>query len=220
MIKRMIRMFFLATLTAQPVSVFPADHVDGPAARADPAADLADVYAWMTADTEQVNLALTIPAALFSDAVQYVFEVESSEALGEAGSLTRVICSFDEAQTIQCWVGEDDYVTGIASEEVGLTSRSGRIRVFAGLRDDPFFFNSIGFNAVRTQIRDTMSELEFDEAGCPLLDSETSQTLINQLTEGANTFVNPVSALVLQIDRSLLARGGDILAVSGSTHRT
>ena len=54
MIKRMIRMFFLATLTAQPVSVFPADHVDGPAARADPAADLADVYAWMTADTEQV----------------------------------------------------------------------------------------------------------------------------------------------------------------------
>ena len=65
-----------------------------------------------------------------------------------------------------------------------------------------------------------MSELEFDEAGCPLLDSETSQTLINQLTQGANTFVNPVSALVLQIDRSLLALGGDILAVSGSTHRT
>ena len=220
MLKRMICMFFLAALMAQPVSVFPADHVDGPAARADPAADLADVYAWMTADTEQVNLALTIPAALFSDAVQYVFEVESSEALGEEGNLTRVICSFDEAQSIQCWVGEDDYVRGIASEEVGLTSRSGRIRVFAGLRDDPFFFNSIGFNAVRTQIRDAMSELEFDEAGCPLLDSETSQTLISQLTQGANTFVNPVSALVLQIDRSLLARGGDILAVSGSTHRT
>ena len=220
MIKPTLRIFLFVALIAQPPSVFPADHVDGLAARADPAADLADVYAWMTADTEQVNLALTIPAALFSDAVHYVFDVESSEALGESGVLTRVICSFDDAQTVQCWVGEDDYVTGIASEEVGLTSRSGRIRVFAGLRDDPFFFNSIGFNAVRTQIRDTMGELDFDEAGCPLLDSETSQSLIDQLTQGANTFVNPVSALVLQIDRSLLDRGGDILAVAGSTHRT
>ena len=116
MIKSTLRIFLFIALIAQPPSVFPADHVDGPAARADPAADLADVYAWMTADTEQVNLALTIPAALFSDAVHYVFEVESSEALGESGVLTRVICSFDDAQTVQCWVEEDDYV-GIASEE-------------------------------------------------------------------------------------------------------
>ena len=50
-IKRMIRMFFLATLTAQPVSVFPADHVTVLSSR------FSDVYAWMTADTEQVNLA-------------------------------------------------------------------------------------------------------------------------------------------------------------------
>ena len=60
----------------------------------------------MTADTE-CQFSSTIPAAFFSDAVHYVFEVESSEALGESGVLT-VICPFDDAQTVQCWVGEDD----------------------------------------------------------------------------------------------------------------
>ena len=32
------------------------------------------------------------------------------------------------------------------------------------------FSSTVLLNAVRTQIRDTMGELDFDEAGCPLLD--------------------------------------------------
>ena len=96
---------------------------------------------------------------------------------------------------------------------MGLTSRSGRIRVFAGLRDDPFFFNSIGLMLFEPRFATLWVNLILTRLR-PLLDSETSQSLIDQLTQGANTFVNPVSALVLQIDRSL-DRGGDILAVAG-----
>ena len=81
-----------------------------------------------------------MPAALFSDAVQYVIHVESAPAYGESGSEVQIICTFEVDQTLECWVGNADYVTGDASSEVGLTSSSGRVRAFAGEREDAFFF--------------------------------------------------------------------------------
>ena len=198
-----------------------ADHVDAPAVVADPAADLADIFAWTTSDARQINLVLTIPAAAFSDAVQYAFRIESSEAYGEAGVSTDVICTFDASQAVQCWVGEEDYVAGDASAETGLVSDTGRIRVFAGERDDPFFFNNGGFNATLDIVRGAAPSLDFDGAGCPILDSDTSNALLTQLATGGDGFaLGSVQALVLQIDRNLLTAGGDIVAVWGSTHRT
>lgn len=196
-----------------------ADHVDGPAVRADPAADIADVFAWTTPDARNVNLVLTVPAAAFSDAVQYAFRIESSAGFGQEGIETDVICSFDVDQDIECWVGDQDYVTGDASGVTGLTSNSGLVRVFAGERDDPFYFNNSGFNATLDIVRGAAGSLTFDDAGCPVLDAATSNALVTQLATGGNGFIGSILAIVVQVDRGLLARGGDILAVWASTHR-
>lgn len=221
MIEHGRRIVALAGAISLASSAWAADHVDGPAAIADPAADIADIFAWTTPDAGDVNLVLTIPAAAFSDAVQYAFRIESSSAFGEAGVSTDLICTFGATQLVQCWVGDDDYVTGDASAEVGLTSDSGLVRVFAGPRDDPFFFNSSGFNTARQTIIGAVPSLTFDGAGCPVLDDATSNALITQLSTGSDNFSpGTVLALVVQVDRSLVTAGGDILAVWGSTHRT
>lgn len=200
-----------------------ADHRDSPSAVAEPAADIADVFAWTSSDTRHVNLAVTVPAALFSDAVQYVIHVESTSAYGESGSEVRIICSFEVDQTLECWVGNADYVSGDASSEVGLVSDSGRIRAFAGERDDAFFFNSSGLRSTLDMVDAAAPDLEFDGAGCPVLDEATSTALINALSDDGEAVDNfaglTAGSLVLQIERDLLTAGGQILAVWASTHR-
>src|SRR5215471_21482537 len=59
-----------------------ADHVDGPAASADPAADITDVFTWMSPDAQSVFLIMSLvrnatTASRFSDSVQYVFHTTS-----------------------------------------------------------------------------------------------------------------------------------------------
>jgi len=220
--KMLKRKLVLPTLlAAMTVPIMAADHVDSPAVRADPATDLADIFAWTTADTNHINLVMTVPVAAFSDAVQYAFRVESSEAFGTPGVEVDVICTFESNQNLECWVGDQDYVSGDASGESGLLSDTGRVRAFAGQRNDPFFFNSSGFNATVSAVIAAAPGLTFDGAGCPTIDSATSAALVTQLSTGGDNFaLSSVQALVLQIDRSLLTAGGDIVAVWGSTHRS
>lgn len=200
-----------------------ADHRDSPSAVAEPDADVADIFAWTSSDTRSINFALTVPAALFSDAVQYVIHVESAPAYGQSGSEVQIICTFEADQTLECWVGNADYVTGDASSEVGLSSSSGRIRAFAGERDDPFFFNSSGFRNTLDIVEAAAPDLDFDGAGCPILDEATSTALINALSDDGEAVDNfaglTAGSLVLQVDADLLTGGGQILAVWASTHR-
>src|SRR6185295_11434633 len=129
-----------------------ADHIDSPAAFADPACDITDVYTWTTSDASKVNLVMDLyldaPAgAMFSPDKQYVFHVNSSAMFGAAPTETLVMCTFAPNQRAQCWVGDQDYVGDIAPD-TATTSDSGMTQVYAGLRDDPFFFNLAGFGAV------------------------------------------------------------------------
>ena len=67
-----------------------ADHRDGPGVRADIAADINDVFAWMSPDAARVYLVMTVfpfatAEARFSDSVQYVFHTSSASAFGAAG---------------------------------------------------------------------------------------------------------------------------------------
>jgi len=209
-----------------------ADHVDGPAASADPAADITDVFAWMSPDTLFVFLAMNLvrnatPASRFSDSVQYVFHTTSRPAFASPPSVeTTIICTFNAAQTIQCWVGFDDYVTGDASSVNGIPSVVGRFRVFAGLRNDPFFFNLAGFRVVGRTVASLAGTLQLDAAGCPRLDAATSADLVNKLSTapGGGVAVNNfdkfnVLSIVLAVDKTLLTRNGPVLSVWGSTNR-
>jgi hypothetical protein len=53
----------------------------------------------------------------------------------------------NHAHTVECRVGNVDYASGDASSPQGLQGRKHRFRVFAGLRDDPFFNNVKGTRA-------------------------------------------------------------------------
>ena len=207
-----------------------ADHQDGPAATADPSADITDVFAWMSADASMVNLVMDVfPFATgtpqFSNAVQYVFHTSSQASFGAAVAGTvNVICTFDTAQNISCWAG-DEYVTGNASATTGLSSASGKLRVFAGLRNDPFFFHLDGFKNTVATVTAAKGGLTFDTNGCPMLDMPTSTLLVTQLMTapdggppqdhflGANLL-----AIVVQLDKSILTAGGPLVSVWAATH--
>jgi uncharacterized protein DUF4331 len=209
-----------------------ADHVDGPAASADPAADITDVFAWMSPDAKTVFLVMDLvrnatAASKFSDSVQYVYHTTSRPAFGAPPSAeVMIICTFNQAQTIQCWAGNDAYVTGDASNSNGITSSDGKLRVFAGLRNDPFFFNLAGFRAASRMVAAAAGGLQFDSAGCPGLDAATSAALVKQLgtAPGGGAAVNNfdrfnVLAIVIAVDKSLVTKNGPILSFWGSTNR-
>ena len=219
------RLAFTVVLCASPA--FAADHNDSPAVSNDPAADITDVYAWVSEDNSRVQLIMNVvgPAA-FSDQVQYVFHLESSAAYGQAGTETTILCRFDVNQNIECWAGDSVYVTGDASNPNGLANADGRIRVFAGPRNDPFFFNISGFRATIEAVVAAAPSLTFDADGCPALDAATSSTLVGQLmTEpggqpALDEFAGTnILSIAVSIDRTVVATGGDILAVWGSTRR-
>jgi len=209
-----------------------ADHADGPAASADPSADITDVFAWMSADASRVYLLMDLvrnasATSKFSDSVQYVFHTTSRPAFGGAAAAeVDVICTFNAAQKIQCWAGKDTYVTGDASNASGIVSADGKLKVFAGLRDDPFFFNLAGFKQTGKVVAHAASALTFDTAGCPQLDAATATALVTQLQtapDGGPAVDNfarfNVLSIAVSVDKTILAKGGPIVGVWGSTNR-
>jgi hypothetical protein len=225
----------LATAVIHPRLARSADHLDAPATTAEHAADINDVYSFLDKPGDaatHVIFAMTVfPAApadaKFSDTVQYVLHAQSGAGFGATTSDYTIICQFDAAQKASCWGGTDEYVTGDASQATGLKSADGKFTVFAGLRADPFFFNLAGFkNAVGT-VEANAAGLSFDDAGCPLLDKPTSDLLQGQLATNpdggtaAEDFFKKFNGLgiVVQLDKTLVTKGGPIVSVWGSTHR-
>ncbi len=227
----------LATLFA-PALALAADHQDGPAAKADPASDITDIFTWMSPDTNQVYLVMDVfPAATatskFSNTTQYVFHTAAHPAFGMASTSGEdVVCTFDATQQISCWAGTS-YVHGDATSLAGITSSDKKLKVYAGLRDDPFFFNLDGFKDAAADVHANAANVTFDSAGCPDLSKVASgtttyqQILFKDLTHtnhGANPPVDHfkglnVLAIVIAVDKTvLLGSGGPLLSVWGSTN--
>ena len=211
-----------------------ADHEDSPSVRNDPTTDLGDVLAWMSSDAQRMHLVATVvrratSQSRFSDAARYVLHTQSGPAVGAAGFReVDIVCTFDGAaqQIVTCDADGVTSVTGNANVPGGITSADGRLRVFAGLRNDAFFFNADGFNAVRSAVIDAAPSLSFDPAGCPNVDSATASALQQQLRSNASggpasdAFANAnILVLAIAVDKSILTRGGPIVAVWGSTNR-
>jgi hypothetical protein len=229
-----------------------ADHGDAPGTAANPMADINDVYTWMTSDGNKVNLVMTVSPAddgqrHFGPTIEYVFHVRSSVDFAHAGTSTEtnVICKFADDTHAQCWVGANHYIAGNPSG-AGITSGDGKIKLFAGRRSDPFFFNLQGFRdavkAVDNAEGSNGSGLDIlkDAAGCPNLGLATPGTpaairgLLQEGPQGSaagapcsqgsgsadrDCFINlNVMAIVLQVDKTLLTPGGPVVGVWGSTH--
>jgi hypothetical protein len=197
-----------------------------------PMAAITDVYAWMSGS--KLNLVMDVSphddgTHAFGPAVLYAFHLTSKPRLGLAepgGTETQVICRFDSNTTVQCWVVSGgtarDYVIGDPSNTAGVTSATGKVKVFAGRRSDPAFFNASGFIAAMSGFAPQVGGVgTSDGAGCPngvALDKFV--TLRTQLGSGSDSFAaSNVVAIVVQIDPALVNTGNNtVVAVWGSTH--
>ena len=227
-----------------------ADHLDSPTVKmaANQMADINDVYAWMTSDGAKVNLAMTVSPADMgvntSDPRSSTCGMSAATparsnavAFGTPGTESRVICTFASNTSAECWVVQGttvkDYVKGDPS--TAMTSADGKMKVFAGRRSDPFFFNLAGFMNARG--RESRARLACSTLRCRWLPDRSPRpraaALRGALSSGSGRDDGPLRR---QPDRLLheLQRDGDrrpsrqdrcslqdtdhLLSVWGSTH--
>jgi len=195
-----------------------ADHFSGPRAIADPAADIADVYVFPSPERPgRLVLVLNVfpaaaPGALFSDAVNYRFrlrpvaattiEGRPAFALGQAEYV--LSCTFAAptsangngtlAQIGTCLPPNGDPISFCVGDTQGAEAHG--IRVFAGLRLDPFFIDLQGVKAT-----EQLGRLAFKAQGQNAL-------------EGQN-----VLSIVVEAELTALvgAEAGSLFAVVGET---
>lgn len=184
----------LIALLGSPIQA--ADHRDAAMTAMNPMADIADVYAWMTSNGTKISMAMTVSpfddgTREFGPSVQYAFHLTRYEEFPTtptailAGEESKVICTFESNTSGQCWVVDPsnkvlDYVQGDFSATAGKASASGKLRVFAGRRSDPFFFNLAGFATAKLGLMMKCGDgtnpgacpgggllAALDDAGCP-----------------------------------------------------
>lgn len=140
-----------------------ADHQESPLTAADPAADLGDLYAW---HTEQ-NLVLAVTYAgyamagadpVYDSSVLYTLHVSTN---GDAQAEHEINVRFGQNDAGDWGVsarnvpGETEAIEGPV--EMSLTGTGGA-QVFAGIRDDPFFFDLAGLEMTLAS-----GDLQFDD---------------------------------------------------------
>ncbi len=138
-----------------------ADHLDSPSAKADPRVDITDLYVFHPGKTnlDRTVLALNVnPLAgiigktTFREGALYEILIDT-----DGDAIADVAYKFlfedeDGSQTVEVKraTGEearepDDDGKTIASGRTGEVISKGDVKLFAGLRDDPFFFDLMGF---------------------------------------------------------------------------
>lgn len=127
-----------------------ADHGEAPAAFADPPADIADFYAWHTANGTIVAVITVQPLAASGDDAMYDADVLYG---------VHIDTDLDTSPDTDIWVrfGQDSEgnwgvqaeglpgASGTVSGAVETVLEDGNTKVWAGMRDDPFFFDAEGY---------------------------------------------------------------------------
>ena len=228
-----------------------ADHFDKVAAAGNEA-DILDLYTFMQGGGNKLNLIATFSSDSFADSLQYVFHVNSSAGYGQPQTETLVICQFAGRTNITCFVGNPGDSDGgeFAAAVTGDPSNADAplqdaendpgLRVFAGTRNDPFFFNLSGFQRVAATVQAVAAGggLTLDVNSCPNnIDDPAAggpgatAALVNQLAQvdvaggtlgqqaaAVDSLAGaPVDALVIQVDKSLVNSGGNVLGIWAST---
>jgi hypothetical protein len=213
-------------------SALAADHLDSPAVKTDASTDITDLYSFMDGNRAVFVLnvsPLATTASKFSTTAQYVIHTTSTDKFvgGATPKAADIIATFDATGKIQLWVGTSEYLTGDPSATAGLASADGKVQVFAGLRDDPFFFHLDGFHAAEASVEGATG-LTMDAAGCPQLNAATQMLLVKQLSTDPTSDGGPakdffagknVLSIVVSVDKSLVTAGGAIVAAWASTNK-
>ena len=139
-----------ACFAATPLA-FAADHNEAPGATADPAADLADVYAWHTgaklvAAITFAGITASATGPVYDEDVLYTIHVDNdADFVPDHNIYVRFGQNNDGDWGVQV---ENLPGSETISGPVGtnLSAGGGRL-VYAGWREDPFFFDLDGFKA-------------------------------------------------------------------------
>jgi hypothetical protein len=156
-------------LLAAGLPALAADHRDAPAISERPVADINDVYAFLAPDPDQLVLAMTInpvsdpgfaPTYAFSPGVLYRFTIDNAGGPAPEHTIDVVFSALSAGeQRLRARFPGRTVVRGDATPpSVGTEPNEPNIvdgpagsdiQVFAGQRDDPFFFDLVGFNRFR-----------------------------------------------------------------------
>jgi hypothetical protein len=168
--------FAALLLTAMPTPAIAADHRDSPVVDDDPAADINDVYMFLDpADKTKLVLVLStypLEDPRFATSYQYdpdvIFQI-GFDTTGNGTFPNSVFVKFSplnngpgSLQTFTATLPNGKSVSGYATPPTiqapapapRIATENG-ITAFAGPRDDPFFFDLIGFNRVVAKINAT-----------------------------------------------------------------
>ena len=192
-------------------------HISGPRAVAEPIADITDLYAFPSPERPD-SLVLVLntlpfapPSAQFSDGLIYRFRLrpltrtgrdDDSAPFAPGSEELAFDCAFSEPggsdrttareQEGRCSTPAGETIPFRVHDERGVQAHG--VRVFAGARWDPFFLDApAALNTIATR------KLAFSDPGSIYLDGKN------------------VLSLVLEIDRTRLAGGGELFGVVGET---
>lgn len=145
--------FALLGLSAIGLIALAADHSEAPGTRADNAADIADFYAWYEGNKlitiityAGLNASTADQSAVYDENVLYNVHIDNN---GDNEADISVNVRFGQNAKGE-WGVQVENLPGTSSTvsgpvETTITAGNG-LTVFAGLRDDPFFFDLEGFN--------------------------------------------------------------------------
>ena len=149
----------LASMTAA------ADHLDGAAVQVNHAADINDVYVFQGADAANTVLSFDVnPAAgvvsgtTFDPGIEYVINVDTDADAVE--DIVYSITFLAPAAGTQAYTVLKDgapYATGVTGTNSAIATGG---QAFAGLVDDPFFFDLDGFRTFKASILDPMAAVD------------------------------------------------------------
>ena len=146
-------------------AVMSADHAESPGADADPAADLADIFIFPSTESPTRTVAAItfggrpaprsrIDGAFYCDPkVLYTLHIDRADALGNFDNVPdiEVLARFGKNQAGICALQLEN-VPGAGGTFSGQTeavfTSPGGMKAFAGLRNDPFFFDAEGYAAL------------------------------------------------------------------------
>src|SRR5262245_13803858 len=172
-----------------------SDHVDGPRSIGEPAADVSDLFAF----TSPENPARTVLAmcvfpsagedAIFSNVIDYMLAVRHVTVAG-VGNAAKFQPGNDEisfrfrfdvlthdaqgkaVQRGACTLPDGRELSLTVNDEKGGSTPDGDVRVFAGLRSDPFYLAWIA-----AELRKVPNLLQHDNVLCMVVDLETRRVL-------------------------------------------
>ncbi len=186
-----------AGLTATPALA--ADHADAPGAAADPLADIADFFAFHTEDGKLVAILtfqpLMAPGAAASWDADLLYGIHIDTDMDAVADKDVWVRFGQDAEG--AWGMHVDGLPGTSAPLVGAVDtalEADGLRAWAGVKDDPFFFDMQGLN-------DTLA-------------TGTLSFTATDALAGLN-----VQAIVLEMDQAAAADGADTVSLWATTHR-